>query len=688
MSELADFTVPQSVKDRIPPIARKPIEFDVYADLVDDQTKIQLYKDLLVPRLIEERMLLALRKGQISKWFSAWGQEAISVGATRAMQSDEWLLTMHRNLGVFTTRGVPLHTLFAQLMGKDTGFTRGRERSFHFGLKEFRIVGMISHVSANLPVADGIALANKLRKEGKATLAFTGEGATSEGDFHEALNIAASWELPVIIFIENNGWAISTPSHVQYKGYYFAERAKAYHIPGVTIDGNNVLAVYSTVKEWAKKLRETNSGPVVIEGITFRVRGHEEASGTKYVPRELIEYWQKRDPVVTYEKWLIEQGYLSEQQAHDIKAELKEQIEDALNKALKDPLPEPRSQKLFDVYAPAPKSVTEGVLPETDATVRELRYVDAIKEGLYIAMKRHPNLILMGQDIGEYGGVFKVTEGFVKEFGEDRVRNTPLCESGIVGTALGLSIAGCKAMVEMQFSDFVSYAFTQIANNLAKIYWRWGQNADVVIRMPTGAGVGAGPFHSQSTEGWFAHIPGLKIVYPSTPYDAKGLLLASFEDPNPVMFYEHKFLYRSLKGPVPEGFYTVPIGKAQLVTEGDDLTIITYGWGVHKATETVKSLNISADIIDMRTLLPYDKEAIAQSVKKTGKVLILYEDTLSYGVGAEWSAFISENLFEYLDAPIVRVASADIPVPFATSLEQVFLPWGRLKDAVKFLVEY
>ncbi|NPA34960.1 MAG: dehydrogenase, partial [Chlorobi bacterium] len=653
MSELAEFTIPESIKDRIPPIARKPIEFDVYADLVDDKMKIQLYRDLLVPRLIEERMLLALRKGQISKWFSAWGQEAISVGATRAMLPDEWLLTMHRNIGVFTTRGVPIYLIFAQLMGKDTGFTRGRERSFHFGLKQFHIVGMISHVAANLPVADGIALANQLRKAGKATLAFTGEGATSEGDFHEALNIAASWELPVIIFIENNGWAISTPSNLQYKGYYFAERAKAYHVPGITIDGNNVLAVYSTVKEWAKKLRETNKGPVVIEGVTFRVRGHEEASGTKYVPKELIEYWQRRDPVITYEKWLLEKGYLSETQAQDIKKQLKEEIEAALNKALKDSTPEAKTQKLFEVYAPAPESVTKGIPPDPHAQKREIRYVDAIKEGLYIAMKRHNNLILMGQDIGEYGGVFKITEGFIKEFGKERVRNTPLCESGIVGAALGLSIAGCKAMVEMQFSDFVTYAFTQIANNLAKIYWRWGQNADVVIRMPTGAGVGAGPFHSQSTEGWLAHIPGLKIVYPSTPYDAKGLLLASFEDPNPVMFYEHKFLYRSLKGEVPEGYYTVPIGKARIVREGDDLTIITYGWGVHKALETVDKLNIDAEIIDLRSLLPYDKEAIAQSVKKTGKVLILYEDTLSYGVGAEWSAFISENLFEYLDAPIV-----------------------------------
>ena len=670
--------------ERIPPIARQPINYDKY-DYLERDILIDLYRSLLLPRLIEQRMLLALRKGQISKWFSAWGQEAISVGATKAMQPDEWLFTMHRNLGVFTTRGVPLYPLFAQLMGKETGFTQGRERSFHFGLRDYYIVGMISHVSANLPVADGVALARQLEHAQKATLAFTGEGATSEGDFHEALNVAASWNLPVIFFVENNGWAISTPSQVQYRGYYFAERAKAYHIPSVTIDGNNVLEVFATVREWAERVRQ-GEGPVLIEGVTFRVRGHEEASGTRYVPKALIEYWKQRDPVTTYEDWLLQKGVLTSSERERIHEELNTQIEQALQKALQDPYPDPERVDWKKVYAPAPESVTKGVAPTAPA--RTIRFVDAIREGLWVAMERYPKLVLMGQDIAEYGGVFKVTEGFLEHFGPERVRNTPLCESGIVGAALGLSIAGWKAMVEMQFSDFVSYAFTQIVNNLAKIYWRWRQPADVLIRMPTGAGVGAGPFHSQSTETWFAHVPGLKVVYPSTPYDAKGLLLASIDDPNPILYFEHKYLYRSLRGEVPEGYYTVPLGKARLVHEGDDLTIITYGWGVHQVLELVQAQGISADVLDMRTLLPYDKEAIAQSVRKTGKVVIVYEPNLTYGIGAEWAAFIASELFEYLDAPVMRVASEDTPVPFAPTLEEAFLPWKRLPQVIADLLAY
>jgi 2-oxoisovalerate dehydrogenase E1 component len=304
-------------------------------------------------------------------------------------------------------------------------------------------------------------------------------------------------------------------------------------------------------------------------------------------------------------------------------------------------------------------------------------------------MKKHDNLVLMGQDIAEYGGVFKVTEGFVNEFGKERVRNTPLCESAIVGAALGLSIKGYKSMVEMQFADFVTCGFNQIVNNLAKIHYRWGQNADVVVRMPCGGGVGAGPFHSQSNEAWFTHVPGLKVVYPATPRDAKGLLISSFEDPNPVLFFEHKALYRSITGDVPGGYYNIPIGKAAYAAKGDELTIITYGAGVHWALDVLKDMeDVSADVIDLRTLLPIDHETISESVKKTGKVIILHEDTLFGGIGGEISAWITENLFTYLDAPVMRSGSLDTPVPFAPVLEQNFFPKSRFKRQLVELLEY
>lgn len=669
-------------KRMVPPLVRKPVQYGSYRTYFSDEELREIYRKLLIPRLIEERMLLALRKGQLAKWFSAWGQEAISVGVTLAIPNQWWMLTMHRNLGVFTTRGVPLDKLFAQLMGKDTGFTRGRERSFHFGLREFRIVGMISHVSANLPVADGIALAHKLRQENQGVVAFTGEGATSEGDFHEALNIASVWQLPVLFIIENNGYAISTPAYEQYRGTYFAERARAYHIPFRTVDGNNILEVILAVREALHTLLNERS-PFVLECLTFRMRGHEEASGTDYVPPPLREFWSQRDPVSTYEQFLIQEKILSEEEIRTYRKQKSAEIREIFERVYQDPEPDPTTSHWQVVYAPSPPPETENRTPR-----KRMRYVDAIREAHFLAMERFPELVVMGQDIGIHGGVFKVTKGLIERFGPDRVRNTPLCESGIVGVALGLSIAGMKAVVEMQFSDFVSYAFTQIVNHLAKIWWRWRQHADVVIRMPTGAGVRGGPFHSQSTEGWFVQVPGLKVVYPSTAYDAKGLLLAAVRDPNPVLFYEHKFLYRHVEDEVPEGWYEVPIGKARLVQEGDDLTILTYGWGVHQAVHTVRKLGISADILDMRTLLPYDQEAIAQSVRKTGKVLILYEPSLTYGIGNEWSAWISQHLFTYLDAPIFRVASRDTPVPFAGPLEDAYLPWTRLPEALQKLAEW
>ncbi|WP_266203835.1 alpha-ketoacid dehydrogenase subunit alpha/beta [Pontibacter kalidii] len=650
-----------------------------------EEELINLYRAILKPRMIEERMLVLLRQGRVSKWFSGIGQEAISVGSAMALEPDEYILPLHRNLGVFTSRGIDLGRLFAQFQGKTHGFTKGRDRSFHFGTNEHHIVGMISHLGPQLAVADGIALADLLENKEKVTLVFSGDGGASEGDFHEALNVAAVWGLPVIFMIENNGYGLSTPSNEQFKFKHFIDKGPAYGIDALQIDGNNILEVYDTVRQAAASIRK-NPRPMLIEAITFRMRGHEEASGTKYVPQELFEKWAKKDPVENFEKYLLDELVLTQKVLESIKEELKAEIEEGLQTAFAEPMPEAnREQELADMYKPFEQEVIQ---PASEAKT-ERRFVDAISDGLRQSMERYPELVLMGQDIAEYGGVFKITEGFVEKFGKERVRNTPLCESAILGIGLGLSVRGQKSMVEMQFADFVSAGFSQIVNNLAKSHYRWGQHADVVVRMPTGAGTAAGPFHSQSNEAWFFHTPGLKIVYPSSPYDAKGLLNAAIEDPNPVMYFEHKLLYRSISQEIPDDYYTVEIGKAKTVAEGDDLTIITYGMGVHWAKQLQQELtDASIEILDLRSLLPWDKEAVRSAVEKTGRVIILHEDTMTGGIGGEIAAWISEHCFELLDAPVARVASLDTAVPFAPPLEQEFLPRQRLREKAEAMLNY
>lgn len=650
-----------------------------------DETLLALYESLIMPRRIEEKMLILLRQGKISKWFSGWGQEAISIGAVNALHPDEFILPMHRNLGIFTGRNMPLERLFAQFQGKKSGFTKGRDRSFHFGSIEHHVVGMISHLGPQLAIADGIGLADKLSKEKKVTLVFSGDGASSEGDFHEGLNVAAVWKLPVIFVVEHNGYGLSTPSEEQFAFKYFTEKGPGYGMETLRIQGNNVLEVYDLILRLAEDIRQ-NPRPVLVEAITFRMRGHEEASGTKYVPKHLMEEWAKLDPVETYEAYLESIGVLDENTKEKLNKKVKKAINDGLEIAFAEEEITPSlEEELVDLYFPFEQKL---ISPGENGSKSEKRFVDAISDGLRQSMEKYPNLILMGQDIGEYGGVFKITDGFKTQFGADRVRNTPLCESAIIGTGLGLSIRGYKAMVEMQFADFVSVGFNQIVNNLAKIHYRWAQNADVVVRMPTGAGMAAGPFHSQSNEAWFFHTPGLKIVYPSNPYDAKGLLNAALEDPNPYLYFEHKGLYRSISAEIPDEYYTVEIGKAALVKEGEQLSIITYGMGVHWAVKAVEELKISADILDLRTLLPWDREAVNATVKKTGKVIFLHEDTLTGGIGAEICAWISEHCFTILDAPVMREGSLDTPVPFAPPLEKQFLPVDRFKKKLKELAEY
>ncbi len=647
----------------------------------------EMYRQLLYPRLIEEKMLILLRQGKISKWFSGVGQEAIAVGATLAMQPDEWIMPLHRNLGVFTARNMPLSRLFMQWQGMQEGYSKGRERSFHFGSREHSICGMISHLGPQLAVAAGAALAYRLKKESRAVLAFSGEGGTSEGDFHEALNVAAVWDLPVIFLVENNGYALSTPVQEQFRCLSIAEKARGYGMEGVTIDGNDLLAVYDTIKgvrEYCIRYQK----PYLVECMTFRMRGHEEASGTKYVPPELFTLWAQKDPVAQYEQQLLKEELLTEDKAIAIRRALKQQIEEELAKAEEGSLLTiDTAEELRSVYAIAG---TAGLTTDTNGMpATEQRFVEAIREGLFQSLERNEGLVVMGQDIAEYGGAFKVTEGLAAVFGKERIRNTPICESAVVGAALGLCLEGKRAVVEMQFADFVSMGFNQIVNNLAKTHYRWGQPANVVIRMPTGAGVGAGPFHSQSNEAWFAHTPGLKVVYPSTPADAKGLLMAAIEDPNPVLFFEHKALYRSISGPVPGEPYAVEIGKARWVRGGEDVAIITYGMGVIWAEDYAAAHpEISLEILDLRSLLPLDYEAIRTSVKRTGKVLVLHEDTLTGGVGAEVAAWIGEHCFNMLDAPVLRCASLDTPVPFNVELEKNFLAKQRLEQAVEELMGY
>ena len=645
-----------------------------------------VYRALLLPRVIEEKKLRLIRQGRLSKWFSGFGQEAIAVGVTWALEDDDYVLPMHRNLGVWTTRGVDLERLFCQLMGREGGFTKGRDRTFHFGLPEKNIVGMISHLAAMLPVASGLALAAKLRGQQRVAAAFVGEGATREGDFHEALNLASVWKLPVLFVVENNGYGLSTPTSDVIAVDDIAEAGSGYGMASVVVDGNNVLAVMEAVRN-ARKRALKGDGPTLLEMKTFRMRGHEEASGTKYVPKELQEKWATLDPIERFLPIAVEK--LGAKRCQSIREELISQIDELAEWALTQPEVTSSAEKEHaDLFAVSAAVETNGAAAQSS----EKRFIDAISDGLRSWMRDEPESVVMGQDIAEYGGVFKVTEGFLEEFGADRVRNTPIIESAAVGAAMGLALAGMKAILEIQYADFISCGFNQIVNNLATTFYRWGAPVGVTIRAPFGGGIGAGPFHSQSMEAWFCHVPGLKVVIPSTPADAKGLLLSSLDDPNPVLFFEHKKLYRSIRGSVPDAPVRVPIGKARCAREGTDITIVSWGVGVHWALEAAEEWStrgVEIEVIDLRTLVPWDREAVLASVRKTSRLIILHEASRTGGFGGEIAAEVTEMAFEHLDAPPIRIGGADLPIAFSKAIEEeVYSARARLDTAIAEGVAY
>jgi 2-oxoisovalerate dehydrogenase E1 component len=592
-----------------------------------------------------------------------------------------------------------LDVLFRQLLGREGPITGGRDRTFHFGDLDHHVVGMISHLGAMAPVATGLALAARLRGEDRVAAVLTGDGASSEGDVHEAMNLAAVWKLPVVFVIENNQWGLSTPVSEQYACVDLVDRAAGYGMPGELVDGNDVLAVLDACARAAARGR-AGKGPTLLECKTFRMRGHEEASGADYVPAADIAAWVARDPIDRFEARLDEAGVLPATERAGLREELRAEVETLVSGALAAPAPATTEDaelgRVFAAPAPLRRRDADGEAGSAGSGAGlgdgDVRYLDAIRDALAVALAADDRVVLLGQDIARYGGVFKATQGLADEFGTERVRNTPIIESGAIGAALGLALAGFRPVVEMQFGDFVTCGFNQLVNNVATTRYRWNAAVPLVVRLPVGGGLGAGPFHSQNVEAWFAHVPGLKVVAPATAGDAKGLLLAALDDGNPVLVLEHKRLYRSVRGPVPGGHHVVPIGAGRIARPGSAATVVTYGAGVEWAVTAADALAAEGagevEVIDLRSLRPWDRDMVLDSVRRTSRVLVLHEAGLTGGLGAEIAATVADQAFMDLDAPVRRVGGLDTPIPFAPTLEAVWSADSRLLPALRELLAF
>ena len=731
------------------------------------------YAFMRLAREFDSRFEAMLLTGRVAKWYSAIGNEAITVPAGLALEPGDVLCSLHRDVGAILSfyldpaRAFPglgfeggvaadvtggsgragsawsgggadprpdprpdPETLFErlarQVLGRTGGFSEGIERSYHYGYFDaaagLRHVGMISHLGSMIPVAAGCAFALKKHGSDRVAINFIGEGGTSTGDFHEGLNLAAVWKLPLVLVIENNRYAFSTPSRFQYACIQLSDRGPGYGIASETVDGNDADTMAKAIARAVARAR-AGHGPTLLEAMVGRLRGHAEGDGSmKVVPEAELELYRAQDPVPTYGDRLEREGTLDAATRARIDARAKELVERAIDRALDAPPPPPETafrpvfatergasllvrrddenddtaasmRKPFD-HLESTQEVPLLVEAEEEgptamaafiggsggatgaATAGEVTYLDAIHEALREEMERDEMVVLLGQDIGAFQGAFRVTRG-LHALWPDRVLDTPISESGTLGLAAGAALLGYVPVVEMQFADFVSCGFNQIVNVLAKLFYRFERPCPVVIRLPAGGGVGAGAFHSQNPEGWFAHVAGLKVVCPATAADAKGLMKAAIRDPNPVIFCENKFLYRRVKETLPEGDLVGEIGKARVARAGDRLTLVGYGastWTALEAAEALAAEGVEAEVIDLRTLVPFDEEMVLASVRKTGRCLVVHEAQATGGFGGEIAAVVAEKAFPWLDAPIARVAYPDRPSPYARNLEQALLP--------------
>lgn len=646
----------------------------------------EFYRFMLLTRRFEARISALGKEGKlVGGFFSSLGQEAISVGTTLALKPEDWVAPMIRNIGTVLVRGYTPAELFSQFLARRGGPNRGKDSNLHFGDPAHGVVGCISHLGPLVPIMTGVAMAGRMRGQGRVTMTYLGEGGCSVGDFHEGLNLAAVQKAPFVLVVENNGWSYSTPLESQTLVKDIASRAVGYGIRGLIGDGNDVVEVWKLTRRAVEDAR-AGGGPQLLEFKTFRRKGHAEHDDAKYVPREQVEAWTARDPIDRFEAWLRDHGKMTDAERRAIHGQIDRELAEGERIAAADRPPDP-AEAIRGVYAddaivavtpwarregdPVTAEPTEVVPPDAGGDVT---YLEAIRRALFEEMERDDRVFCIGEDIGSYGGAFRVTQGLLEKFGAARVIDTPIAESATVGAALGAALAGMRPVVEFQFIDFISCAFNMIVQFVAKMRWRTGQAAPMVLRGPCGAGVHAGPFHSQTPEMWFVHTPGLKVVMPATPADARGLLKAAIRDDDPVVFLEHKYLYRRIKGSLPGGEGIVPIGRAALRAEGDDLTIVTYGAMVHTVMAALPDLGLSAEVIDLRTLCPLDRGAVVRSVRKTHKLMIVHEDTRTGGIAGEIAAVVNEEAFDALDGPIVRVTAPDAPVPFSPNLEEAFLP--------------